>query len=88
MRATVNNFINILFARFSYKNALFPKPFRQSQNVFREKLCKALLYEKRQHKMLMKLPPVQKYSEWLDFDLSCQPYIDQLINCKHISAES
>jgi len=34
-----------------------PKSFCQSQNVTREKLHKALLYEKRVRKMLIKLGP-------------------------------
>jgi hypothetical protein len=53
----VVNFINILCAHFSYESAFFPKFFRQSQNVTREKLRKALLYEKRARKMLMKFTP-------------------------------
>ncbi len=42
---------------FVRKCFFFLKSFGQSQNVTREKLCKALLYEKRLCKMLMKLTP-------------------------------
>jgi len=40
-----------------YKSAFLPKSFRQSQIVTREKLLKALLYEKCARKMLMKYTP-------------------------------
>jgi len=42
----VANFINILHEHFLYESAFLPKSFRQSQNVTREKLRKALLYKK------------------------------------------
>ncbi len=45
------NFINILHVHISYKSAFF------LQNVTREKLNIALLYEKVADKMLMKLTP-------------------------------
>jgi len=54
-RTTLVNFINILRAHFVYKSAFLPKSFCQSQNVTREKLRQALLYEKCARKMLMKL---------------------------------
>jgi len=54
----VVNFINILREHFSYENAFLPKLFCQSHNVTREKLRKALSYEKQALKMLMKLTPM------------------------------
>jgi len=42
---------------FLYQGAFLLKSFYQSQNVTREKLHKALLYEKSTRKMLMKLTP-------------------------------
>jgi len=48
----VVNFINILQAAFA---PIFLHQKLQSQTVTREKLCKALLYEKVSSKMLMKL---------------------------------
>jgi hypothetical protein len=48
----VVNFINILQASFA---PIFLRQKLQSQTVTREKLCKALLYEKVSSKMLMKL---------------------------------
>jgi len=55
------NFINILRAHFRIKVLFLPKSFCQSQNVTREKLREALLYEKRARKMLMKLTPVKPF---------------------------
>ncbi len=49
------NFINILRAHFLYESAFLPKSFCQSHHVTREKLPKALSYEKLVHEMLMKL---------------------------------
>jgi len=42
---------------FHTKVFFLPKSFCQSQNLTREKQCEALSYEKRVHKMLMKLTP-------------------------------
>jgi len=55
------NFINIFRGCFSYKSAFLPKSFRQSQKVTREKLRKALLYEKFASTMLMKLTPTYNF---------------------------
>ncbi len=37
------------------KIRFLPKSFRQNQNATREKLCEALMYEKRDRELLMKL---------------------------------
>jgi hypothetical protein len=50
-RRSVVNFINILRAHLFCTKVLF------WQNLTGEKLCKALSYEKRARKMLMKLTP-------------------------------
>jgi len=49
------NIINILRALFSYESAFLPKSFCQSQNVTKEKLREAILYNKHVRKMMMKL---------------------------------
>jgi hypothetical protein len=63
------NFINILRAGFLYESAFLPKSFCQSQNLTREKLCKALLYEKCARKMLMKFIPNLRFQPIFCFNI-------------------
>jgi hypothetical protein len=56
---TLQSISSTFYVSVLSKKVLFlPKSFRQNQNVTREKQHKALLYEKRVHKMLMKLFPM------------------------------
>jgi len=76
------NFINILCTHFSYK-ILAPKMTKP--NGTREKLLNLLLYEKRTHKMLMKLTLGWKYKFWWLIELGIwEVYLQWQSNWKKV----